>query len=102
MGWKLCGRQSHLTVPVLGHKTCLPLIPLQSSLPSLALTVLFCVTGNQLMLPLLILLLPVGTETMNILPNPGYWLFSLTEIQSLDLVGKPRIETRVQFPGQLS
>jgi hypothetical protein len=28
------------------------------------------------MLPLLILLLPVGTDTMNITPNPEYWLFS--------------------------
>jgi len=71
MGWRHCGKQSHSIVPVVGHKTCLPLIPLQSSLLSLALTVLFCVARNQLMLPLLILLLPVGTDTMNILPNPG-------------------------------
>ena len=28
------------------------------------------------MLPLLILLLPVGADTMKILPNPEYWLFS--------------------------
>jgi hypothetical protein len=30
-----------------------------------------------MMLPQLIILLPVGADTMNILPNSGYWLFYL-------------------------
>ena len=82
MGWRLCGRQSRSIVPVVGLKECLPLIPLEFCLspsPALLERYLFSVARNQLILPLLILLLPVGTDTMNILPNPGYWSYSLTE-----------------------
>jgi hypothetical protein len=62
--------------------------------------VLLYVARHQLMSPLLILLLPVRTDTMNILPNPGYKLFSLTENEKSRLCWKSQNRNRVLFPGQ--
>ena len=75
MGWRLCGRQSHLIVPVVGLKECLPLILLEFCLspnPALLERYLFSVSRGQLMLPSLEVLLSGATDTANLLQEARY------------------------------